>query len=117
MTHEEWRENYKVILAEADKYNIWRRKAQIRLLRDIGPRIAALSTKFYMGCGFHYSMEQKFGRLIDYLALPWQPSGNHCNKIDKDMSYSIVNQIIFKELLRQVRKAEKSVKEIAAVPD
>lgn len=109
MTYEDWCKNSEAILSEAKEYNNFATKAQYRLLTDIGPRIGKLGQVGYIGCGFHYGMEQSFGKLIVALALPWQPCANHCKKIEDDSIKAIINKVIFKSLLRDVIKAEHSI--------
>lgn len=110
MTREEWNQNYKVVLADADKYNKWANKTQTALLKNIGPRLAKLKHAFYMGCGVHYSLEQDFGRLIIALSTPWRPSGNWLNKINDDYAKSIMNQVILISLMECIVKAEKDIR-------
>lgn len=109
MTYQQWCEQSKDILAQAEKFNKWREKAKDILLTDIGPRIANLGHSGYMGCGFHYDMEIRFGKLIAKLAFPWQPCANHCDKISDDIAGNILSQVIYEGILEDVKKAEKSV--------
>lgn len=108
MTLEDWNKYGETILAEADKWNKFRESAQWVLLTNIGPRIAKLGRRMYMGCGFHYGMEQTFGKLVNVLALPWQPCGNHCAKIENDQIGTMITKILYCDLLKQVNKAERS---------
>jgi hypothetical protein len=110
MTYEIWCQRSKALLAEADEYNKWRDRARMRLLTDIAPRIGKLSTRMYMGCGFHYGMEQTLGRLINDLALPTQWCANWCAKIPEQQIKMIITQVSVGMLIEQVRKAEQSVK-------
>jgi hypothetical protein len=110
MTYEDWCKSSSAIIAEADKHNAWANKATHHLLTNIGPRIAKLGKSGYMGCGFHYSMEQSFGRLVDGLAIPWKPSANWCKKIEDDSTNAICKEACYRVLLDSVRKAERSVK-------
>lgn len=107
MTYEDWRKNSKAILKKAEEYDKWRRETQHRLLTEIGPRIAAIGEKGYMGCGFHYEKERIFGNLIKTLSIPWQPSANHCEKIEDDRAGCIINKVIFNDLIEQIEEAEK----------
>jgi hypothetical protein len=109
MNYETWCERSKEILADAERYNAWRDKATDRLLTDYGPRIAALNKVFYMGCGFHYGLEQEFGRLIAALALPWQPCANHCKQIEDDWTNSIINKVLYRGVVRSIVRAEHSI--------
>ena len=111
MTYEKWRENSAVLLAEADKYNEWREEMQMRLLTDIAPRIGKLSKVLYMGCGFHYAMEQELGHLIRKLSLPIQWNGNWYAKIPSDQLEMIVTEVMAEQLIEKVEEAEKSAKE------
>jgi len=108
MTYEDWCKHHKAILADADKWNRFRESAKDVLLTNIGPRIAKLGHQMYMGAGFHYSMEQQFGKLVAALALPWQPCANHAGKIEDEVASNIVTKVVYKGLLKQVKAAEKS---------
>lgn len=79
-------------------------------LTNIAPRIGKLSTKLYMGCGFHYALEQDLG-IIRKLAMPIQWSANWCANIPSDQLDMILNEVLVEELNRRVAEAEKSVKE------
>lgn len=109
MTREDWCKYGTEVIAEADEYNAWRQRALDCLMIKVGPRIAKLG--FYMGCGFHYCKIQRFGKLVDALALDWSPCANWCHKVEDDRSAAIINRVIFDGLLRDLFKAEKSQKE------
>ena len=113
-TYEMWRERSASLLAEAEKYNMWRGRAKLRLLMDVAPRIGILSTQFYMGCGFHYALEQELGKLIGNLSIPVQWCANHCAKIPEQQLKMMWNQISVADLIKRVGKAEKSVSKAAA---
>lgn len=108
MTYEEWCKCSKDILKQAEEFNSWRTNATKNLLTNIGPRIASLGETGYMGCGFHYDMEIRFGKLIASLAYPWQPSANHCEKITDEIASNIITEVLYEGLLEDVDKAEKS---------
>jgi hypothetical protein len=110
MTYEDWCNHSKQILEEADTWNKWRRKAQHKLLTEIGPRIAKLDKSGYMGCGFHYGKEQTFSKLVGWLALPWQPCANHCGKIEDDISSNMITEVVYDGLIEDIEAAEKTVK-------
>lgn len=109
MTYEDWCKNHKEWLKLADDYNNWRRRSTSTLLSDIGPRIDRLSKVMYMGCGFHYSLEQSFGKLINSLSMPFQPCANWCAKIEDDWTTCQINHVLYESLIEQVEKAEASV--------
>ena len=108
MTYENWCKYSAKILAEAEKYNKWADESKGFLLTKIGPKLEKLRKSGYMGCGFHYGLEQTFGRLFDKLALPWQPSANWCQNVENDRTSAIISKVIFKSLVDQVKDAEKS---------
>lgn len=110
MNYETWCLQSKEIIAEADKYNAWRKRAKRHLFLNIAPRLAHLNYSGYRGCGFHYSLEQTFAGLIKAMALPWQPSANHCNKVEDDRNANMTTEIIYELLLEDVRKAGRGVK-------
>ena len=109
MTYENWCKQSTEILAEAEKYNKWVDRTKDFLLVNVGPRIARLGKVGYMGCGFHYALEQTFGRLIDGLTLSWQPCANWCENVERDRINAFDNQVIYRNLMKNVREAEKSV--------
>lgn len=109
MTYKNWCKHSTEIIAEADKHNKWADKAKANLLTKVGPRIAQLGRTGYMGCGFHYSLEQTFGRLIDTMTISWQPCANWCKNVERDRDNAMISEVIYESLLEQVRKAEKSV--------
>lgn len=109
MTYDEWCLYSEDILKQADEYNQWATESKNNLLINIGPRIAKLGKTGYAGCGFHYDMEIRFGKLIAHLALPWQPSANHCEKIKEEMISNSMTKVIYRGLIKDVEKAEKSV--------
>lgn len=113
LTYEQWCKHSAYYLAEAYKYNQWRVRAKARLLSDIAPRVDRLDRQFYVGCGFHYSLEQELGQLIHKLALPVQWSANHCAKIPVQETAMIWNEVSVQSLIRNVVKAERSVIELA----
>lgn len=113
MTYEQFVERLPALTAEVYRYNDWRDRARMRLLTNIAPRIAKLSTQHYMGCGFHYGLEQELGALIKQLALPVQWSANHCAKIPAERAQMMVREVMVATLIEQVAQAEKSAKEMA----
>lgn len=115
MTYDDWCKNSHIILAEAEKHNKWADKAKSFLLTNIGPRLDRLDKSGYMGCGFHYSLEQTFGRLIDGLSISWQPCSNWCNKIEDDRMKFMILKVSYESLLDSVKKAEKSVKKFKEI--
>jgi len=64
--------------------------------------------QMYMGCGFHYSLEQQLGGLIKELAMPVQWCANHCAKIPDDRLRLIGLQVSMMMLTQSVVEAEKS---------
>jgi len=112
-THEEKCKALGHYLKEAEKTNKWANEATQNLLTNIGPRISALGNKMYMGCGFHYSMEKNFAKLISNFALPWQPSMNHYHKCKDEFSCWLVRKVMYEGLIEDVEKAEKSAIELA----
>ena len=109
MTYKNWCKHSTFILAEADAHNKWADEAKRNLLINIGPKLAELNITGYMGCGFHYSMEQDFGKLFGLLAIGWRPSANWCRHVERDRENAMIAQVIYSSLLNQVKKAKKSV--------
>jgi len=109
MTYENWCKHSKEILTEAEKYNAWRRRAKYFLLTKTAPRLARLSESGYWGCGFHYEKEKTLGWLLIAMAIPWQPSANHCDKVEAARDSNMTTEIIYDLFLGEVRKAARSV--------
>lgn len=109
MTYKNWCKHSKKILEEANKHNDWADRAKADLLTNIGPRLEKLHQTGYMGCGFHYSLEQTFGKLINSLAVSWQPSANWCKNVEGDRMSAMCSRVIYKNLIEQIEQAEKSV--------
>lgn len=89
--------------------------AREMLMTNLAPRIYKLSKSFYMGCGFHYSLEQQLGACIKALALATgadQINGNSLDYFDKYISEHIMNEICVTELCQQVIDAERSATEL-----
>ncbi len=107
MTYKNWCKNSTSIIAESERRNAWMHKAKHNLLSKIGPRIAKLGKRGYMGCGFHYDMEQIFGRLIERMAIDWQPCANWCKNVEDDRMKAMGVEIGYKMLLKRIEKAEK----------
>lgn len=112
MTYENWCANSDKILKQAKRYNKWRNNAKRLLLTNLGPRIAKLGDTFYIGCGFHYSMELSFANLVKGMAYPWQPCANHLDKIQDQIASNQMNVVLFSSLKEQVREAEGQPKRI-----
>lgn len=110
MTYEYWCQHSKALVAESEKYDGWRQRAKLRLLTDIAPRIGKLSEAFYMGCGFHYALEQQLGKVIAELAMPVKWSANWCGKIPEDRLRLITLQVSVAFLISKVVEAEQSMK-------
>lgn len=109
MTPEEKSTELKHYIAHAKEFNEWQDKAKDRLLTEIGPRIAKLGQTGYHGCGFHYGMEQSFGRLIVDMAFPLQPTMNDFDKCKDNMCSAIVRKVLYNALVKQVEESEKTV--------
>jgi hypothetical protein len=110
MDYQTWCKRSRYLLYETDKFNAWRERTKYRLLTDVSPRIGKLSRSFYMGCGFHYYMEEQLGKLLSKLSMPIQWSANHCDKIENDQIKMIVMEVAASELIRSVVRAERSIK-------
>jgi hypothetical protein len=109
MSYETWCKRAKYLTARCDMYNEWRIKSKMRLLTDIAPRIGKLSTQFYMGCGFHYDLEQQLAKLISGFAISEQFCANWCAKIPDKLAVMEVRRVLMQSLVKQVVDAEKSV--------
>jgi hypothetical protein len=108
MTYENWCKHSKEITTEAEKHNRWMDRAKKHLLVNIGPLLADLNRTGYCGCGFHYSLEQTFGRLIDTMSRPWQPTANDCDNVEKDRMKTMATRVSYRSLIYSVKRAKKS---------
>lgn len=77
----------------------WRKRA-IRNLPVLASRVFALRTTFYLGCGFHWSMERKLGSVIAILNDYDRPF-NDQDQLGVELALS--------ELYRDVSRAEIGV--------
>jgi len=95
------------------EFCLFRDMAQEVLMNNLAPRIYALSQKFYMGCGFHYTLEQTLGNLIKSLAICDSPSTINMNDYDHlidKYSMWVVYEVLFEGLCEDVIEAEESAK-------
>lgn len=100
MTYEDWCANAKVLLKECDTYNKWRRRAMLKLLTNLAPRVAVLRNREF---------EAVLGRAITGLAKPYQWSASHYGKIPNDRCDMVLNEVIVTELFNDVAKYEKAI--------
>jgi hypothetical protein len=107
MTSEEKYEELKCYIEHSKKYNEWLEDAKKNLLTNLAPRVYALGEVGYMGCGFHYDMEQRLGKLICKLAFRWEPCMNHFDKCKDDFAGTIITKIIYENLVEDIEKGEK----------
>ena len=79
------------------------------IAKDLASRVFALSRTGYVGCGFHYALEQKLGRLIECLAVYHKPSMNHIDKFfHEEMCSMMMDWLLFEEICEMVVEAEES---------
>lgn len=109
MTYQEWCNNSKRIIEEADAFNQWRIAAKHNLLTNIGPELVKLEQSGYNGHGFHYGLEHTFGNLIVSLSLPWQPSANYCDRVEDQMHTNLITKVLYEDLLESVKNAHASI--------
>jgi hypothetical protein len=110
MKYEDFCKNSKVILKEADEYKDWAKDAKYQLLTDLAPRVAKLGRSFYSGCGFHYALEERIGRvMLDLAKFHWQPTANWCENIEADQQTAMMNQILFDFLIDDIVKCESRI--------
>jgi len=91
------------------------------LLTNLAPRIYHVGNRFYMGCGFHYSMEQSLAHLLRMIAIPPAQSstmnGNDIERLNKIWSYIMVFPVLFERLCSDVIEAEQSADELEREKD
>lgn len=114
VTYEEFCKNVDAIMAENEKYDAWRVEAMGCLLANLGPRLQALGKVMYCGCGFHYSKEQAFGKLVHGLAMPIKVTANHCDKYADKLALRVCNEVMFEGLVEDIIRAEHCVQARAA---
>ncbi len=86
------------------EFTEWR-KQEIAKLPEIAQRVFALRKAFYMGCGFHWSLEKKLGAVIRYL----NDYDDHTMYNTPDaIATQITIQVIVEGLYEDVAKAEQS---------
>ena len=98
------------LLNESVEINKWRRKMLYKLMTDIAPRIAKIGQTGYTGCGFHYEKVHQVGRLINELAIGFNPCMNWLEKNEEELPMWIVRRVIAEELIKDVVKVERSLK-------
>lgn len=85
----------------------WETRALVHVSK-LRPRISALGEQFYMGCGFHYSLEDEISYLEN--AIPKK----HSALVTADaMAANIALEVRLEHLTRRVVKAEMSAAAIA----
>jgi hypothetical protein len=107
--HEEKVKRLMFYIAEAEKHNEWVKTAKHHLLTKLGPKMAKLDKSGYMGCGFHYSMEQTFGKILINMAIPLQPCMNWIDNCQDESLKAMTTRILYNGLVRDIAKAEKSI--------
>ncbi len=87
------------------KQNMWRQRALpfALLLRE---RVNALKGRFYMGCGFHYSLEDSASHVLHLLAVPF---------VVEDWTKAIIARVVLESLADRVARAEESTVREAAL--
>ena len=91
---------------EDERFKQWRDEIN-KDIPNLASRVFNLRNKFYMGCGFHYSLEYDLGRIISGL--------NNINEIyscdkHKCMISRIGLEVAVELLYEYVKKAEESIK-------
>lgn len=75
---------------------------------ELAQRVFALRDKHYMGCGFHYDLERNLGIVIASL----NDYTTHRRGI-KEFAFHSMRKINVMRLFQEIKKAEKSAKELA----
>ena len=94
------------LLGRKEEINSWRKNALENLLLNIGPRICKLNGKNYKGCGFHYGKVQSFGKLVNDLAIGFDPCMNWLEKNEEDEIIWEVRMILYEGLIEDIEAAE-----------
>lgn len=86
----------------------WRRRAA-RRLPTLAARVFALGNKPYKGCGFHYALVGRLGRMItdvgDPTRSPLERKERFANRV--------ITQIVFEGLHTELHEAERSAQTMA----
>lgn len=113
MKHEEKCKKLHSCIDFASEYEVWREMARNTLMINLAPRIYNLSNCFYMGCGFHYSLEKDLGKQINNLAIGYNNINmNDFDRIDDIYASIMINQVNFEILCEGVIEAEYSAREL-----
>lgn len=111
MTHEEKCKKLHLVIDFASEYEVWRKMARETLMINLATRIYNLSNCFYMGCGFHYSLEKDLGKQINNLAIGYNNiKMNDFDRINDIYADIMINQVNFEMLCASVIKAEYSAR-------
>jgi len=88
----------KTLIAKRAIFNEWR-KDEAEAIPELAARVFVLRKRFYMGCGFHWSMEKSLGGVMMQL-----------NDFDRgfEVSNMIVLLVSLEGLYKDVEKAEAS---------
>jgi hypothetical protein len=85
---------------KAKKHYDWRRRINKHVPR-LATRVFALRGKSYMGCGYHYAMESRLGKMIARM-------NDHENVIT--VLDTILDKLLVEELVRSIVRAEFSAR-------
>ena len=89
-------------------FNDWRSK-QAKMIPELAARIFALRNRFYMGCGFHWSIEKRLGGIIHGL----NDYDSDYYHTEEGLAKQIVLEVSIEALYKDVLKAEESAEELA----
>jgi hypothetical protein len=86
---------------ERKKFDKWRSRTE-RGLPELAARVFALRSKFYMGCGFHWTLEKTLGYVINKIT-------NHDVSLGDDIMSRISMEVIVEGLYKDVAKIEREL--------
>jgi len=99
-------------IERCSEFRVFREMARETLMNNLAPRIYALSKRFYVGCGFHYGLEEALGNLIRGFAICENPNNINMNSydyiIDREGMW-VLYEVLFEGLCHDVIEAEESV--------
>lgn len=99
------------------EYLVWREMAREVVMLNLAPRIYKLGQQFYAGCGFHYSLEQKLGHLINSLAIVRGTiTGNDYERIGDIIGDMMNQEVTFDMLCEDVIEAEENIQIFLTMP-
>ena len=112
MTYETFIANSEKLLAQASRYNEWRKVVSMSLYTEVAPRIAAIkeSRTMFCGAGFFYDVEQTFAKLVAGTIFDWDLDANTCDTYRADCAKTMMRQVEHRLMLQTLGDIEDCMK-------